>query len=191
MSHAHEITHLLEELKGGKKEAFNELFPQVYTELRRVAQWQLRKEREGHTLNTTALIHEAYLKIADYKKMDWQGRAHFYAVAAQAMRQILVSYARKRNAEKRGGGNINITFDDAVYGAKVLEELVSLDEALVELESINPRHARVIECRFFAGLSIEETAEALGVSTITVTRDWRMARAWLKDALKGSGEGQN
>ena len=188
MSHSHEITHLLEELKGGKKEVLNELFPQVYAELRRVADFQLRKERDGHTLNATALIHEAYLKIADYKKMDWQSRAHFYAVAAQAMRQILVSYARKRNAEKRGGGGVNITFDEAQYGEHILDELVSLDEALTHLATINARHAKIIECRFFGGLSIEETAEALGVSTITVTRDWRMARAWLKEILKGSDE---
>ncbi len=185
MAYHESITRLLCDLKVGRREAFDELLPQVYDELHRVAHFQLRGERANHTINTTALVHEAYLKLVDRREMDWQSRAHFYAVAAMAMRQILVSYARRRGAEKRGAGAPHVAFDEAfdVYSDERAEELVSLDEALTQLEAINPRHARIVECRFFGGLTIEETAEALGVSRITVTRDWRMARAWLKDAL--------
>ena len=177
------ITQLLEQLSAGRRDAYDKLFPRVYEELRKIAQLQLRRERDAHTLNSTALIHEAYLKIADYRNMGWQNKAHFCAVAAQAMRQILVSYARRRNAEKRGGDVVKVTFVDALHGERNLEELISLDDALVELESINERHARIVEHRFFAGMTIEETAEIMDISPMTVSRDWRMARAWLKDKL--------
>lgn len=185
MAHPETVTQLLKDLRAGRREAFDELLPQVYDELRRVAHFQLRSERADHTLNTTALIHEAYLKLVDYRQTDWKNRAHFYAVAAQAMRHVLVSYARRRSAEKRGGGDIRLTYEEAfgVFSEQRAEELVALDEALERLEAINPRHARIVECRFFAGLTIEETAETLGVAPITVTRDWRMARVWLKEAL--------
>jgi len=182
-SGSHDVTQLLNELRGGRREAFDKLFPQVYDELRRTAQYLLLKERDGHTLNTTALIHEVYLKLANYQKMEWHNRAHFYAVAAQAMRHVLISYARQRNAEKRGGGAISVVFEEDKYSERLLEEVIVLDEALSNLEKINERHVRIIECRFFGGMTIEETAESLGISAITVTRDWRMARAWLKDAL--------
>jgi RNA polymerase sigma factor (TIGR02999 family) len=166
--------------------------PQVYDELRRVAHNQLRGERPGHTLNTTGLVHEAYAKLVDYRELDWQNRAHFYAVAAQAMRRILVSYARQKKAQKRGGGAARVTLDESLeagtFSENWADELAALDEALNRLEALNPRHARIVECRFFANLSIKETAEALGVSPITVTRDWRMARAWLKDTLRDESD---
>lgn len=184
------ITRLLHDLKAGRRTAFDELLPQVYDELRRVAHFQLRNERADHTINTTALVHEAYLKLVDRREMDWQSRAHFYAVAAMAMRQILVSYARRRKADKRGGGAVHVAFDEVlgVFSDERAEELIALDEALARLEAINPRHARIVECRFFGGLTVEETAEALGVSPITVKRGWGMARAWLNDALRGSAD---
>lgn len=190
MAYQETVTRLLNDLKAGRREAYDELLPQVYEELRQAAHLQLRGERVDHTLNTTALVHEAYLKLVDQRQVDWQNRAHFYAISAKAMRQILVSYARRRNAEKRGGGAAPVAFDEAfgVFSDERSEELVVLDEALGLLEKINPRHARIVECRFFGGLTIEETAEALGVAPITVTRDWRMARAWLKEALS-NGEG--
>ena len=182
------VTQLLSDLREGRREAFNALLPQVYDELRRVARNQLRGERREHTLNTTGLVHEAYAKLVDYRELDWQSRAHFYAVAAQAMRRVLVSYARQRNAEKRGGDAIQVTLNESfgltTLGEHWADEVAALDAALQQLEAINPRYARIVECRFFANLSIKETAEALGVSPITVTRDWRMARAWLKDALR-------
>ena len=184
------ITRLLHDLKQGRRAAFDELLPQVYDELRRVAHFQLRNERADHTINTTALVHEAYLKLVDRRQMDWQSRAHFYAVAAMAMRQILVSYARRRKADKRGGGAVHVAFDEALgaFSDERAEELLALDEALVRLEAINPRHVRIVECRFFGGLTVVETAEALGVSPITVKRGWGMARAWLKDALEETAE---
>lgn len=182
------ITRLLHDLKEGRREAFDELLPQVYDELRRAAHLRLRNERADHTLNTTALVHEVYLKLVDQRTVDWQNRAHFFAVASRAMRQILVSYARQRNADKRGGGATPVAFDEAfgVFSDDRSEELVALDEALGLLDRINPRYGRIVECRFFGGLTIEETAEALGVAPVTVTRDWRMARAWLKDALSNN-----
>ena len=185
MAYNETVTQLLNDLKAGRREAYDELLPKVYDELHRIAHRQLWGERADHTVNTTALVHEAYLKLVDQRQVDWQNRAHFYAVAAQAMRQVLVSYARRRNAEKRGGGAAHARFEEVweVFSDERSEELVALDEALTRLEAINPRHARIVECRFFGGLTIKETAEALGVATVTVTRDWRMARAWLKEAL--------
>ena len=179
------VTRLLHDLKEGRRGAFNELLPQVYDVLHRIAHRQLMSERSDHTINTTALVHEAYLKLVEQQHKDWQNRAHFYAVAAKAMRQVLVNYARHRSAQKRGGGAAHIQLDEAFgsFSDQRSEELLALDEALVRLEKINERHARIVECRFFGGLNIEETAEALDVSPITVSRDWRMARAWLKDAL--------
>ena len=184
-----QVTQLLGELRAGRREALDPLLPQVYDELRRIAHNQLRKERVGHTLDTVGLVHEAYAKLVDYREQNWENRAHFYAVAAQAMRRILVTYARQRNRAKRGGGVDHVTLgvEDRLAavtsGMDWSDEVAALDAALTDLEAINPRHARVVECRFFAGLTIEDTAEALGISPITVTRDWRMARAWLKDAL--------
>lgn len=179
------VTQLLREISDGREEAFDELMPHVLDSLRGIASRQLRGERPDHTLNVTALVNEAYLTLVANDFKDWQNRAQFFAVAARAMRQILIGYARKRGAAKRGGGADRMTFDeqrppllDAPTG-----DLEALGESLDRLEAINPRHVRVVECRFFVGLTIEETAEALGVSPVTVARDWRMARAWLRHDL--------
>ncbi len=184
------VTQLLHDLRSGQRDAFDALLPHVLDALRAIAHRQLKNERSDHTLNTTALVHEAYLKLVGRREMDWESRAHFFAVAARAMRRVLISYARQRNAEKRGGGAIRVTLvthlGPLTEGQE--DELVALDEGLQRLEQINPRHARIVECRFFAGLTIEETAECLGVSPITVTRDWRMARAWLRHELSSSDD---
>jgi RNA polymerase sigma factor (TIGR02999 family) len=184
------VTRLLQELGAGRAEAFDELLPEVIGTLRSIAHRQLRRERPGHTLNTTALVNEAYLKLVGNDRKDWENRAHFFAVASRAMRHVLVSYARARNADKRGGGAVHITIDEnspPLAGPQV-EELIALDQAMEQLERINPRHVRIVECRFFAGLTVTETAEALGVARVTVVRDWRMARAWLRHALEFGGE---
>lgn len=180
------ITELLDELAEGRTEAFDELFPQVVTALRGIAHRQLERERDGHTLNTTALVHEAYLKLVADERKSWNNRAHFFAVAARAMRQVLISYARARNAAKRGGGAFHITLDErqAPLPDAQIDELVAIHEALEQLEQLNPRHVRVVECRFFAGLTVDETAEALGLGRATVIRDWRTARAWLRHTLQ-------
>lgn len=182
------VTRLLDDLRAGRRGALDELLPQVYDELRRIARNQLRNERAGHTLDTVALVHEAYAKLVDYRDQNWENRTHFFAVAAQAMRRVLVSYARRRNREKRGGGVAHVTLgvDERFAAASETDwadEVAALDTALERLEAINPRHARIVECRFFGGLTIEDTAAALDISPVTVTRDWRMARAWLQDAL--------
>jgi RNA polymerase sigma factor (TIGR02999 family) len=159
--------------------------PLVYDELRRIAQRSLRGERRSHTLSATALVHEAYLKLVDQTRVTWQNRAHFYAVAAQAMRRILVNYAEARKAQKRGGGQGLVTFDDELMGTETrAEELVQLDEALTRLKSLSERQASVVEYHFFGGLTHEEIAEVLGVSLPTVRRDWRLAKAWLTRELE-------
>lgn len=182
------VTRLLDELREGQRGAFDELMPHVYEELREIAHRQRWGEREDHTLSTTAIVHEAYLKLADQQKMSWETRAHFLAVAAQAMRRVLVSYARGRHAAKRGGHAKSITIDRVFNLSDEPRTLrfLELDEALGRLEGINPRHARVVECRFFGGLTIEETAHALELAPVTVTRDWRMARAWLRVELEAA-----
>jgi RNA polymerase sigma factor (TIGR02999 family) len=179
------VTRLLRELGGGRREAFDELLPYIYDELRRIAHRHRRGERADHTLTTTALVHEAYLKLADQRVMDFQNRAHFLAIAAQAMRRILVSHARARHAAKRGEGHAPVALDEAfqLFDDKRVKDVLDLDEALQRLHEINPRHAEIVQCRFFGGLTIEETAQTLDIAPITVTRDWRMARAWLKHEL--------
>ena len=175
-----QITLLLGQLSDGKREAVDQLMPLIYEQLQAMAKRQLRGERPDHTLNSTALVHEAYLKLVDQTRVSWQNRAHFFAVAAQAMRRILVNYANRRLAAKRGGGQIIATFsDDELVRETRAEELVALDAALEELAQLDERRCRVVELRFFAGLTQEETAEVLGVSVPTVRRDWRLARAWL------------
>lgn len=179
-----QITQLLDQLSDGKREAVNRLMPLVYDQLQAMAKRQLASERSNHTLNSTALVHEAYLKLVDQTRVTWQNRAHFYAVAAQAMRRILVNYANRRLAAKRGGGQVIATFnDDEVVRETRAEELVALDAALEELGRLDERQGKVVELRFFAGLTQEETAEVLGVSVPTVRRDWRLARAWLARRL--------
>lgn len=189
-----DVTELLGELKQGNRAALDELVPIVYDELRGVASRQLAGERAGHTLQTTALVHEAFLKLAGMDRIDWQNRAHFFAVAARLMRQILLDHAERRGARKRGGGRATLPLDDHVVSmtpsdATDLDGLIVLDEALRRLEARDARQGRVVECRFYAGMSVEETAEALDVSPGTVKRDWRLARAWLNRELAGGGEG--
>jgi RNA polymerase sigma-70 factor, ECF subfamily len=165
-------------------EGVAELFPLVYDVLRRMARRKLAGERASHTLSTTDLVHEAYLKLARLDRIAWQGRTHFLAIAAQAMRNILVNYALKRKAAKRGGGQPGDPFTEEVAVAEApTRDLLALHEAMRRLEAIDPRQSRVVECRFFAGMSIEETADALGVSPASVKRDWTVARAWLNREL--------
>jgi RNA polymerase sigma factor (TIGR02999 family) len=178
------ITELLDDLIGGNRTVVDSLLPLVYNELHAMADRQLRRERPDHTLNATALVHEAYLKLIDQKNVNWQNRAHFFGIASLAMRRILINYAQMHIAEKRGGNNILVTFDDAATPRESkAEELLVLDEALQRLEQLNERQAKVVEYRFFGGLTQEEIAEVLNVSVPTVRRDWRLARAWLSREL--------
>lgn len=177
----HNLTQMLKKWSSGDTRVLDELMPFVYEELRRQAARYLRKERSNHTLQTTALIHEAYLKLIDQKNVEWQNRSHFFAIAAQAMRRILVDYARERNREKRGGAAENLPIEEAqfVISKEKSIDLVALDEALTRLAEFDERQARIVELKFFSGLDTDETAEVLGVSNATVRRDWNMAKAWL------------
>jgi RNA polymerase sigma-70 factor (ECF subfamily) len=178
------ITQLLIEWRDGDETALNRLMPLVYEELRRLAHHYMRRERPGHTLQTTALVNEVYLRLVDHKGMQWQNRAHFYAVAAQAMRRILVDHARSRNYLKRGGNVKMIRLEEAATVVqKQAADLVALDDALSELAAIDPRKSQIVEMRYFGGMSVEETAEVLGVSPVTVMRDWSTAKAWLLRAM--------
>jgi RNA polymerase sigma factor (TIGR02999 family) len=179
------ITQLLKEWSEGDQEILDQLMPLVYEELRRQAARYLRKERPNHTLQTTALIHEAYLKLIG-QEVSWQNRAHFFAIAAQAMRRILVDHAKTRHREKRGGAAENLALEEAVYVgvSQKSVDLVNLDEALNRLAKLDPRQARIVELRYFSGLSIDETAEIIGVSNATVRNDWNMAKAWLKQEIQ-------
>jgi RNA polymerase sigma factor (TIGR02999 family) len=178
------VTDLLRAAQGGDRVAFDALIPLVYEALRRIAHRKLTGERASHTLSTTDLVHEAYLKLVRLDRIEWQGRAHFLAIAAQSMRNILVDYALRRKAAKRGGGREEAgPVEDLAVAEAPGSDLLALHEALGRLERIDARRSRVVECRFFAGMSIEETAEALGVSPASVKRDWALARAWLNRAL--------
>lgn len=182
-----QITQLLVQLSDGDRSVVDQILPLVYNELRRMAQGHLRRERADHTLNATALVHEAYLKLVDQRDVTWQNRAHFLGIAATAMRRILINYAKGRLAEKRGGGMPVVTFNEELMGGgSRADDLVTLDEALARLQVLNERQGKVVELRFFGGLTEEETAEALGVSVPTVKRDWRVARAWLGKELGAS-----
>lgn len=181
---ANDLTGLLVEWAQGDKAALDRLTPLVYDEIRRIAHREMQREREGHTLQTTALINEAYLRLAGSQNVDWQNRAHFFAVTAQVMRHILIDHARRRRYVKHGGEAQRVAFDVAIDEAVVMSrpraaELVALDEALDELAKLDPRKSRVVELRYFGGLSLEETAEVIDVSLMTVRRDWRAAKAWL------------
>ena len=174
------VTRLLLELRGGDRSVFDEMLPLVYDELCRLARFQLRHEKVGTTLQTTDLVHEAYFKLVNHHQVDWEDRSHFFSVAARAMRQVLVDRARKRNAEKRGGGMRKLDMEADRLGAPEQDEaILALEEALQRLEKLDERQGQVVECRFFAGLTIEEAAAALDVSASTVKRDWRAAKAWL------------
>jgi RNA polymerase sigma factor (TIGR02999 family) len=182
-----DVTTLLLEWGGGRRQALDELMPLVYDQLRRLAAHQLRRERPNHTLHGTALVHEAYLKLIDQSRVQWKDREHFFAVAAQVIRRILVTYARSRNASKRGGGNTLLAFDESIALPDRKDvDLIRLDDALESLSRLDPQQARIIELRFFGGLSIEGTAEVLKTSTSTVSREWSLARAWLHRELNRS-----
>jgi RNA polymerase sigma factor (TIGR02999 family) len=180
-----EVTQLLLDWGNGDKAALDKLVPVVYQELRRLAAYYMRRERPGHTLQTSALVNEAYMRLVDYRQMRWQSRAHFFAVAAQAMRRILVEHARKRHFAKRGGGAVKVSFDEAaIVSQEQAADLVALDDALTSLEAMDQRKARIVELRYIGGLNIEETAEVLAISPATVQREWRAAKAWLYRAIK-------
>ena len=180
-----DVTRLLAELTAGEKEAMGALMPIVYGELKRMAHRQLMQERSGHTLNTTALVHEAFLKLSRLDRLQWNDRSHFFAMAARAMRRILVDHAVRNNAVKRGGGARPVTLNetDLVSGSGSMSDVDALDQALERLEQVSPRGCRVVECRFFAGLTVEETGSALGISPATVKREWAVSRAWLNREL--------
>lgn len=187
MSRSLEITEILQDWSDGNREALDELMPVVYQELHRQAARYLRRERQDHTLQTTALINEAYLKLIDQKTVRWQNRAHFFAIAAQAMRRILVDHARSKNREKRGGEFERVDIEDATLvasagGASI--DLIALDAALTKLAKMDTQKARIVELRYFSGLSVKETAEVMSVSTDTVERHWTMAKAWLLRELE-------
>jgi len=185
-----DVTTLLVNWSRGDHSALDQLTPLVYDELRRLAQSYLRRERSEHTLQSTALVHEAYLRLIDQRNVNWQSRAHFFGIAAQMVRRILVDHARAHRAAKRGSGAIHVSLDEAlgVPGLTKDFELTALDDALNLLAEIDPQQAKIVELRFFAGLSIEETAESLGISPATVKRDWVTAKAWLfREISRGAG----
>ena|SRR5258707_6721256 len=183
-SSPHSVTALLLDWSDGNKESLDKLIPVVYHELRRQAARHLRRERREHTLQTTGLIHEAYLRLIDQKNVRWQNRAHFFGIAAKLMRQILVDHARKNQAAKRGGMDIKLSLEEATLISKGRDmNLMALDEALTRLATIDPRKGRVVELRYFGGLTMEETAEVLEVSLATAKHDWSMAKAWLRREL--------
>ena len=182
----HEVTRLLQAWGGGEDAALQQIIPIVYSELKRIAHRYMAGERRGHTLQTTALVNEAYLKLVDSRQVSWQNRAHFFAISAQLMRRILVDFARSRGYQKRGGAARDVTLEEGLMGAQTrTQNLVALDDALKTLSDLDPRKSKVVELRFFGGLSVEETAEVLKVSQDTVLRDWRLARAWLGRELSG------
>ena len=181
---AENVTQLLRNWNQGDERAASELFPIVYEELRRLARRYMSHERPEHTLQTTALIHEAYLRLVDQRRTQWRNRAQFFAVAAQMMRRILVDYARRRAYQKRGGTSVNVFLEEnALVAPERGQEIVALDSALGRLAAIDARKARVVELRYFGGLETQEIADVLGISAVTVTRDWKMARAWLRQEL--------
>jgi RNA polymerase sigma factor (TIGR02999 family) len=185
-SSSSDVTALLRAWSGGNQAALDELLPVVYRELHRQAERYMRAQPPGHTLQATGLVHEAYLRLVDGKQVDWGGRAHFFGVAAKAMRSILVDHARARKAAKRGGGADQLTLDDAdVSDGLGADELgvLDLDEAITRLAELDPRKASLVELRYFGGLNIEETGKVLGISPATVKREWRTARAWLRREL--------
>ena len=179
-----DVTQLLSDWQRGDRTAFDRLVPLVYDELRRVARARLRRERDEHTLQTTALVHEAYVRLVDLDRMSLRDRTHFFAMASRLMREILVDHARRKNAGKRGGGAERVSLDPEDSPARVVSlDLLALDEALTQLAGVDPRLCQVVELRFFGGLSIAETAVALDVSDATVERDWVVAKAWLHQRL--------
>ncbi len=183
-----DLTDRLQRLKAGDSEALEQLVPLLYEEMRRVARWQMRGEREGHTLGTTALVHETYLRLLRQRRIEATDREHFLAVAATTMRRVLVDYARARNREKRGGPAVPVPVEEVAHFLTdtEAEEMLELHEALKRLAEIHPRSAQVVESRFFGGLSLQETAAVLDISSKTVQRDWQTARAWLRKEINKS-----
>jgi RNA polymerase sigma factor (TIGR02999 family) len=179
------ITDLLLQVRQGTPDAMDRLFPLVYGQLRRIAHRQLQGERPGHTLGTTGLVHETYLKLVDQTRVEWRDRGHFFALAARAMRQVLVDYARRYRAQRRGGGLRRVSLADGVAVEQQADLLLAVHEALGRLAAVSERLSRVVECRYFAGFTEEETALALGVTARTVERDWVKAKGWLYQELRG------
>ena len=185
MSSPPEITALLIDWSNGDKAALDKLFPLVERELHRLAHRYMRNEKQEHTLQTSALVNEAYLKLVDQRHTRWQNRAHFFGIAAQIMRRILLNHARDQHRQKRGGHSVQVSLSDvAIISDDKSGELIALDEALEKLAAVDERKSRMVELRYFGGLSVEETAEVLGVSAITVNRDWRLAKAWLSREIR-------
>ncbi len=179
-----QITKLLQDHASGNRDALDKLMPLVYKQMQELARYRLYHEKKDHTLSTTALVHEAYLKLVDFDRIEWQNRNHFFAIASQVMRNILVDHAVKQSAQKRGGDWQKVTLGEKDAAQEVqLHDILSIHQALERLEKLDERQVRVVECRFFGGLTIEETSEALNISTPTVSRDWKMARAWLNREL--------
>jgi RNA polymerase sigma factor (TIGR02999 family) len=187
---ASQVTHLLEAWRKGDQTALQKLMPLVYDELRRIARQHMGRERSGHTLQTTALVNEAYLKVAKHQEIEWNDRIHFFAIAAQMMRQLLVDHARRRKRDKRGGdvSLLSLNEEQAVSPEQGIDVL-ALHFALERLATMDPRKAQIVELRYFGGLNIEETAEALGIAPVTVKREWSRAKAWLFGELKAGEEG--
>jgi RNA polymerase sigma-70 factor (ECF subfamily) len=186
-SQPEEVTQLLLDWSNGNRAALDRLFPLVHAELHRLASRYMAKERHGHTLQTSALVNEAYLRLVDQRRVQWQNRAHFFAIASQLMRRIVVDHARAHAQVKRGGGAQRVSLENAAeLSLKPASDLIALDDALESLAAIDPRRSRVVELRFFGGLSVEETAETLKVSTITVMRDWKLAKAYLYRAIRNA-----
>jgi RNA polymerase sigma factor (TIGR02999 family) len=185
-----EVTQLLADWGKGDRSALDKLLPLVHAELRRIARRQMSQERPGHTLQATALVNEAYLKLAGQQGFEWQNRAHFFAVAAQVMRHILIDHARAHARDKRGGGAIQVSLDEtALLAEDQAEHFIALDEALRSLETVDPQKSKIVELRYFGGLSIEETADVLNISPRTVRREWQRAKAWLyRLIVEGSGD---
>ena len=179
-----DVTQLLQLWSNGQEQALDRLLPQIHDELRKLAASYLRKERPDHTLQPTALVNEAFLRLVDQRSAKWQNRAHFFGIAAQAMRRILVDHARAHSAGKRGGAVRKVSLDDAnIIGPQVDVDLLALDEALTRLAAMDPQQSRIVELRFFGGLTMEETAEVMRISPATIGREWRMAKAWLSAEL--------
>src|SRR6266567_4504792 len=187
----HDVTQLLRAWGQGDQAALDRLMPLVYQELRRIAKRHMLHERPGHTLQTTALANEVYLRLVDVQKVSWQDRAHFFAICANTMRRILVDFARSRGYQKRGGGEEPLSLDESLdVAGGPRSDLLAVDDALTRLAAHDPRKSQVVELRFFGGLSVEETAEALKISPETVMRDWKMAKAWLYRELGGINSGK-
>ncbi|MEX0724116.1 MAG: sigma-70 family RNA polymerase sigma factor [Gracilimonas sp.] len=187
MSSTSEVSHLLNRLKEGENEVYDKLYPLIYDKLKNIANMHIRKQYSNHTLSRTDLVHETYLKIIDQDNIEFNDRNHFLAIASKCMRQILIDYARKKNAKKRGGKNQDLTYVEGIFSTfdNKAQELINIDEALKQLSELNERLSTVVEMRFFGEMSIEQTAEALDVSESTVKRDWLKARGWLYKELKG------